>query len=126
VTSTKVLLVAPKGKSKKGAPVVKPGTLSLIVECGQAGKLKLTGTLTQLIGKKPKHGKQKSRSYKLGPVSGSAKASKALTLTIKLPAAAVTALGQGAKESATFTVTETNRNGTGRATAKVAMLKGTK
>jgi hypothetical protein len=36
--------------------------------------------LTTDIGKKPKHGKQKSKSYKLGPVSGSAKAGKALTL----------------------------------------------
>ncbi len=86
----------------------------------------VTTTLTQLIGPKPKHGKQKSKSYKLGPVSGSAKAGKVLTLSIKLPAAAVTALGKGSKESGTLTVTETNGNGTGRATAKVAMLKGTK
>ncbi|HUA71730.1 MAG TPA: hypothetical protein VMA96_11620 [Solirubrobacteraceae bacterium] len=126
VAAKKVLLVAPKGKPKKGAPIVKPGTLTLTVKCDQAGKAKLTGTLTQLIGQKPKHGKQKSKSYKLGPVSGSAKAGKALTLTVKLPAAAVTALGHGAKESATFTVTDTNGSGTGRATAKVAMLKGTK
>jgi hypothetical protein len=126
VTSNKVLLAAPKGKPKKGAPAVKPGTLTLTVKCDQAGKVKLTGTLTQLIGQKPKHGKQKSKSYKLGPVSGSAKAGKALTLTIKLAAAAVTALGRGAKESAIFTVTDTNANGGGRATAKVAMLKGIK
>jgi hypothetical protein len=49
-----------------------------------------------------------------------------LTLTVKLPAAAVTALGKGAKESAMLTVTETNTNGMGRATAKVATLKGSK
>jgi phage shock protein A len=126
VTSNKVLLVAPKGKPKKGAPAVKPGTLTVTVRCGQAGKVKLTGTLTQLIGQKPKHGKQKSKSYKLGPVTGSAKAGRALTLSVKLPAPAVAALGKGANESAMFTVTDTNTNGAGRATAKVATLKGAK
>ena len=83
-TSDKVLVAAPKGKAKKGAP--KPGTVSLTVKCNQAGKVKLTGTLTQLIGSKPKHGKQKSKTYKLGPVSGTVKAGHGLTLTIKLPA----------------------------------------
>ena len=73
-----------------------------------------------------RHGRQKSKSYKLGPVSGSVKAGKALTLTVKLPAPAVTALGHGATESASFTATDTNASGTGRATAKVATLKGTK
>ena len=125
VTSNKVLLKAPKGKPKKGAAVVKPGTLSLTVKCGHAGKVKLTGTLTQLIGTKPKHGKQKSKSYKLGPVSGSVTAGRALTLTVKLPAAAVTALGKGAKESAMFTAVLTSASASGRATAKVATLKAT-
>lgn len=115
VTSNKVLLKAPKGK---------PVTLALTVKCNQAGKVKLTGTLTQLIGAKPTHGKQKSKTYKLGPVNGSVKAGRGLTLTVKLPAPAVSALGAGAGESATFTATVTNAHGTGRATAKVAMLRG--
>ena len=122
VTSNKVLLAAPKGKPKKGAPVVKPDTLTLTVKCDRAGKVKLTGTLTQLVGKKPKHGKQKSKTYKLGPLNGSAKAGKALTLSIKLPAAAVTALGNGGKESATFTVAETGAGGGARATARIGAL----
>jgi hypothetical protein len=122
--SSKVLLTAPKGKAKKGAP--KPGTVSLTAKCNQASKVRLTGTLTQLIGKKPKHGMQKSKTYRLGAVTGTAKAGKALTLTVKLPAAAVTALAGGAKESVTFTVTATNANGTGRAMTKVATLKGTR
>ena len=121
-TGNKVLLAARKGKAKKGAPTVKPGTLTLTVKCNQAGKVKLTGTLTELIGKKPKHGKQKSKTYKLGPVSGAVKVGHALTLTVKLPAAAVTALGNGGKESATFTVVETGAGGGGRATARIAAL----
>ena len=119
---SKVLLRAPKGKHLKGAPRVKPGTVSLSVKCDTAGKVRLTGTLTQLIGKKPRHGKQKSKTYKLGPVGGAVKVGRALTLTVKLPAAAVTALGNGGKESATFTVVETGAGGGGRATAKIAAL----
>ena len=125
VTSNKVLVKAPKGKARKGAPVVKPGTLSLTVKCNHAGKVKLTGTLSQLIGAKPKHGKQKSKSYKLGPVSGSVTGGRALTLTVRLPAAAVTALGKRAKESAMFTAVLTSASGGGRVTAKVATLKAT-
>jgi hypothetical protein len=118
--SNKVLLAARKGKAKKGAP--KPGTVSLSIKCNQAGSVKLTGTLTQLIGPKPRHGKQKSKTYKLGPVSGSLKAGRSLTLTVKLPAAAVTALARGAKESGAFTAVL----GGGRATTKIAALKGTR
>lgn len=117
-----MLLAARKGKAKKGAPVIKPGTVSLVVKCIRAGKVKLTGTLTQLIGAKPRHGKQKSKTYKLGPVSGSVTAGKALTLTVKLPAGAVSALGNGAKESAAFTAVFAG----GRATTKIAALKGTR
>jgi List-Bact-rpt repeat protein len=118
--SNKVLLAARKGKAAKRAP--KPGTVSLVVKCDRAVKVRLTGTLTQLIGAKPKHGKQKSETYRLGPVSGSVTAGKALTLTVKLPAAAVTALGHGAKESAKFTAVV----GGGRATTKIAALNGTR
>lgn len=119
-TSNKVLIAARKGKAKQGAP--KPGTVSLVLKCNQAGKVKLTGALTQLIGAKPTHGKQKSKTYKLGPVSGSVKAGRALTLTVKLPAGALSALGHGAKESVKFTAA----TGTLRATTTVAMLKGTR
>jgi hypothetical protein len=120
--SNKVLLAARKGKAKKGAP--KPGTIALSVKCSQAARIKLTGTLIQLIGAKPKHGKQKAKAYKLGPVNGSSVAGKALTLTVKLPPAAVSALGRGAKESATFTAVVLG--GAGRSTTKIAVLKGTR
>lgn len=120
--SNKVLLAARKGRAKKGAPVIKPGTVTLTVKCTQAGKVKLTGTLTQLIGAKPKHGRQKSKTYRLGPASGSVTAGRALRLTLRLPAAAVSALGKGAKESAAFTVVL----GSGRATARIAAVRGTR
>jgi hypothetical protein len=116
----KVLLAARKGK---GAP--KPGTVTLVLRCNQAGKVKLTGTLIQLIGASRGHGNQKAKIYKLGPVRGSVSAGKALRLTVKLPAPAVSALGHGARESASFTAVEVGAVG-GRATTKIAALKGTR
>jgi hypothetical protein len=122
VVSNQVLPAARKGKAKTGAPAIKPGTVSVSVKCNRAGKARLTGTLTRLVGQKPRHGKQKSKTYKLGPVSGSVKVGKALRLTVKLPAGAVSALGHGARESARFTVVM----GSARATTTVAMLKATR
>ena len=119
----KVLLAAPKGKAVEKAghkPV--PGAVTLTVKCDRAGNVKLTGTLTQVTGGQPGHGKRKTKTYKLGPVRGAVKTGRALTLTVKLPVAAVTALGNGGKESATFTVVETGAGGGGRATAKIGAL----
>jgi hypothetical protein len=121
-TSNKVMLAARNGKAAKGAR--KPGTVTLTLKCNRAGKVKLTGSLTQLLGAKPRHGKQKSKTYKLGPVSGSVTAGKMLTLTVKLPAGAVSALRRGAKESATLTAVVVGPAGGGRAATKIAALKG--
>ena len=117
---------ATSGTPRQGSAAVKQGTLSLKVKCAGAGKVKLTGTLTQLTGARPRHGKQKSKTYKLGPVNGTVKVGKSLTLMVKLPAAAVTALGNGAKVSATFTAALTGPAGAGRATANIATLKATR
>jgi hypothetical protein len=108
---------------KKGAPKVKPGTLTLTVKCDQAAKVRLTGTLTRPLGKKPRHGRQRSKVYRLAPVSASVEAARSVTLTVRLPAGALTAFGRGAKESATFAVTATGRGGTGGATARIARLR---
>ncbi|MBV9417934.1 MAG: hypothetical protein JO363_23320, partial [Solirubrobacterales bacterium] len=124
--SGKVLLAAPRGKPKKGAPAAKPGTLSLTIKCNQSGKVKLTGKLTQLIGTRPKHGKQKTKTYPLGPVNASVRAGRVVTLVVKLPAAAVTALGNGARQSASFTAVLTGATGTGRATIEIALLRATR
>ncbi len=124
--SNRVLVAAQKGRRKKGAPRLKRRTLTVTVKCDQAAQVKLTGTLTQLLGKKARHGKQRSKVYRLGPVSASVKAARSLTLAVRLPAGALTAPGKGAKESAAFTVTATSPNGTGRATARIARLRRTR
>jgi hypothetical protein len=131
--SNKVLVAVPKGKAKQGAVKVKPGTISLRVVCSRAGEVKVTGTLTELIGRKPAKtttaekppisGRRRSKAYRLGPLNRSVQAGKVLTLTLQLPAAAVNALGHGANESTTLAVTPVGVPGGARATTRIAALK---
>jgi Divergent InlB B-repeat domain len=119
VRSDKVVLKAPKHKHG-GA---KPGTLALTARCSEAASLRLTAKLVELLGKKPKHGKQKTKSFAVGPPRATCKAGKPTTLIVKLPAAALRALKAKAKESATFTLEGTNSSGHGRASAKVGSVR---
>ncbi len=94
VRSDTVVLKAPKHENESA----KPGTLALTARCNEDASLRLTGTLVELLGKKPKHGKQKTKSFALGPLRATCKAGKPTTLTIKLPALALHALGAKANE----------------------------
>jgi hypothetical protein len=85
--------------------------------------VKLTGVLTELLGKKPKHGKQKTKTFTLGPVRGSLGAGVGTTLVLKLPHGALSGLQSKAGESVALTVIATNANGAGRASANVASLQ---
>ncbi len=119
--NSKVLLTKPKHRHTSKASV---GTLSLTATCKQFGTFKLTGVVTELVGHKPKHGKQKTKTFALGPVRGSLAAGVRRTLILKLPKGAVRALDGKAKESVSLTLVATNANGTGRASASIARLKG--
>lgn len=121
VKSNKVLLAKPKRKQPMGSP--QPGVLTVTVDCNQAAKVTLTGQLTRLIGKKPKHGRQRTTTSRLGPVTASVKVNRATSLTIKLPAQALQSLGHEATESVSLDLAATDANGTGHATAELAMLK---
>jgi len=120
--SNTVLLAKPKPKKghKSNASV---GTLSLTATCNQAVSVRLTGVLTELVGKKPKHGKQKTKSFDLGPVSSALAAGAGKTLVLKLPNGAISGLESKAKESATLTLIATNANGQGRASASITSLR---
>ena len=104
---------------------VKPGTLTLGAKCNQPASGRLVGTLVALIGKKPKHGKHKFKTFSLGPARGLLLAGKTSILTVKVPSAAVAALKKGAKEAVTLTLVARSASGaSGRASASLAGLKG--
>lgn len=100
---------------------VTPSTLALTARCDQAVKATLSGVLTELVGKKPAHGKQRTKTFHLGPLRSSLKANKATTLTVKLPKAALSALKAGKRESVTFTLSASNPSGS--ATSRVASTR---
>jgi hypothetical protein len=69
------------------------------------------------VGKKPKHGTQKTRRFDLGPASWALAAGVGKTLVLKLPRGAVSGLKSKAKESAALTLIAMDANGQGRASA---------
>jgi hypothetical protein len=91
---------ASKGKHRKP----KPGKLLVSVGCDQSAKITLRGMLTELLGKKPKHGKQRRKRFKLGPVSGAVTGTEVGTLTMKLPPEAAQGLERKRKEQVAFTL----------------------
>jgi hypothetical protein len=121
VASRNVLLATRRGKH---ASKQKPGTLSVTLSCNQRVGVTLTGRVIRLVGKKPRHGKQRTATVNLAQARRTVNAGRKVTLTVKLPASAVTALGHGANETVAFTLASTNGNGTYRVTVKAGPLKG--
>lgn len=111
-----------KGKSKAKAKA-NTGVLVTRVECNQAAKVTLSGTLVELLGKRPKHGKQRSKVYQLGPLMTSVQASTETTLDVKLPSAALDTLAHMLKASVTLTLIASGAGGGSRATATIRALK---
>jgi hypothetical protein len=122
--SSRVLLAAPrtaKGKGKKKAKA-KPGTLTATVHCDRATTVTLSGVITELVGKKPKHGKQRTKTFRLGPVRAAMAANGSKTLTFSLSRSALSDLKHKAKMSLAMTLTATGASG--HVTATMARLSG--
>jgi uncharacterized membrane protein len=116
--SDKVLLKA--SKKTKGTP----GTLAVSVKCNQSASASVGGVVVELVGKKPKHGKQKTKTFKLKAVRKPVSAGKTTSFTLKLPGSALKALKAGAKESVALTLVASNVNGSGQSAAAIGRLKG--
>jgi virginiamycin B lyase len=123
VKSTKVLLPPLRKPKRKHTSKQSAGTLRLRLTCNQRAIVKLTGNVTALIGKKPKHGKQRTKTFPVKPKRASVGSGVAIALTIKLPAAAIAALRRGGKESVAFTLSVSNANGTSHTMTKTVRLR---
>jgi outer membrane protein assembly factor BamB len=93
------------------------GAVTLIAKCSQGATVTLSGSVTEQLGKKPKHGKQKSRTFHLAKVHATLKAGVSRTLRMRIPAFLLLALQHVTRESVAFTLTATNANGATRARA---------
>ncbi|MGA2927073.1 MAG: hypothetical protein ABSG43_13935, partial [Solirubrobacteraceae bacterium] len=112
----------PKGAGRKH-PATPLGTLSLAATCNQGTVASLRGTVVELVGRKPRHGKQRSDSFRLIGITVRLRAGARTVLTTRLPKAARIALRAGAHESATFTLTATDFNGTATVSARIRQLR---
>jgi hypothetical protein len=122
--SATVVVAGARKLKHKGKHRPLSGTLSVTVTCDQAAAATVTGTLTELLGKKPRHGKQRTRTFKLGPARAALRAGRGATLKLQLPAAALGDLLHKARESVTLSLSATNSNGTSRASYRITKLKG--
>jgi len=116
------LAVGKSSKKVKQGNHRKAGTVALIAICNQNANGTLKGAV-RLVGKKGKHGKQRTKVFQLGTVHAALKAGVATGLKLKLPAALVLAVEPGTKGSAAFTLTASSANGTSGATARIPSLK---
>ena len=81
------------------------GTIALTATCSQATNVAVRGTVTEQLGRKPKHGHAKTRRLRISQVQASLAGGVAATLELRLPDAALSALTHATKRSGTFTLT---------------------
>jgi IPT/TIG domain len=86
-------------KAKAGA-----GTVTVLVNCDQSATVTIRGQLIERIGKKPKHGKQRTRLVPFGSAVASVNASVQKALTLRLPKPAVIGLEHKKAQKVAFTI----------------------
>ena len=80
-------------------------TVSLVAQCTQGGRVTLAGVVTEPIGKKRRHGKQRVRRIRLAKVHATLAAGATRTIQLRLTPSLLSALEHRARESGTFTLT---------------------
>jgi outer membrane protein assembly factor BamB len=81
------------------------GTIALTATCSQATNVAVGGTVTEQLGRKPKHGRAKTRRFRLSQVHATLNPGVAATLELRLSDSALGALTHATKRSGTFTLT---------------------
>jgi hypothetical protein len=114
--------VAVARKNGKHGSHRKAGWVALIARCNQNANATLNGSV-RLVGKKRKHGRQRTKVFQLGTVHATLKAGIATVLQMQLPAALVKAAQPGTTGSAAFTLSTSNANGTSGATVRISRLR---
>jgi hypothetical protein len=108
-----------KGKTK---PRVVGGALQVTVTCDQSASVRLAGRLG-LVGKKPGHGKARTKVYALGPSSATVSKGVPKPVTLRLPLATIHALIAKARESVRITLAATDSGGTTHNAVRIKQLR---
>ena len=92
-----------KPRHRKRAPPTF-GTVGLVATCSQNASVTLTGLVTEVLGKQPRHGRARTKSFHLATVRATLKAGVARTLQLRLTPTLLPALEHRVRESALFTL----------------------
>jgi len=122
-TMKPIFLTIERKHKGKARPKITAGQLRVTVTCSHAATASLTGRLVRLIGKKPKHGKQRTKVYRLGPTTTTVAQGVASMVSLKLPLNALVTLAAKAKESVRITLSATNAGGVTRNSVNIKQLK---
>ena len=109
-----------KGKAR---PKITAGQLRVTVTCTDNASVKLTGHLTLAVGIKPKHGKQRIKTYNLGPSTVSVAKAVGTVVALKLPLNTVVALVAKTTESVKITLSATSAGGSSHNLVSIKQLK---
>ena len=102
---------------------VKAGQLRVTVTCTDNASVKLAGTLTMPEGKKPKHGRQRMRTYRLGPSTTTVAKGTGTVVAVKLPLNPVVVLARKVKESVKVTLSATSAGGSSHNGVSIDQLR---
>jgi outer membrane protein assembly factor BamB len=94
-------------KHHKHAPAAY-ATVALVARCDQAAQVNLSAVVTERLAKKGKHGKAKTRRFRLAAVRATLKAGAARTIDLRLGPSLLRALEQHVRESGAFTLSTAN------------------
>jgi outer membrane protein assembly factor BamB len=97
------------------------GTVSLRITCDQAVQVSLTGTVTERLVGKGRHGKAKTRTVHLSRARAALMPSVARTLQMRLGPSVLTALKHHIRASGSFTATATDAAGATRARTRTRL-----
>jgi len=118
-----IFLTIERKHKAKARPKITAGQLRVTVTCTHGATVSLAGRLVRLVGKKPKHGKQRVKAYSLGPSTATVAQGVSSMVVLRLPLNALLALAKKAKESVRITLTATNAGGATHNSVNIKQLK---
>jgi hypothetical protein len=122
-TMTPIFLTIERGHKRKAHAKLSSAQLRVTVTCTDNANVKLAGGLTAPVGKRPKHGKQRMKTYSLGPSTATVAKDVGTVVALKLPLYTVVALMAKAKESVKVTLDATSTDGPSHNSVSIKQLK---
>jgi hypothetical protein len=122
-TMKPIFLTIERKHKGKARPKITGGQLRVTVTCTDNASVKLVGALTMPVGKRPKHGKQRLRTYSLGPSTTTVAKGAGTVVAVKLPLNTVVVLVTKAKESVKVTLSATSAGGSSHNGVSIKQLK---